>query len=102
MRPYIRDMINETLSENKRLFLSHFTSTTHHPWATPAGFQRKKFFGDHLPLSWHNQMDDYLNAISFVDQWLGDLMGLIEEAGIANETLTIFVGDQCVHHNTQP
>ncbi|KAJ5101715.1 hypothetical protein NUU61_003937 [Penicillium alfredii] len=93
VRPYIRDMINDTLNANKRLFLSHFTSTTHHPWNTPADFSRKDYFGPHSSLSQHNTMNDYLNTIRFDDEWLGDLMGLIENAGIANQTLTVFVGD---------
>lgn len=42
-------------------------------------------------------MGEFLNANRFVDTWLGDLMGMLGEAGIANETLTVFVGDQYVH-----
>lgn len=94
-RPYIKDMIDETLRQNKRLFLSHFTSTTHHPWSTPGGFPREKYFGE-LHESQHEHMDGFLNANRFVDTWLGDLMKLIGDAGIANETLTVFVGDQYV------
>ena len=94
-RPYIKDLIDETLRQNKRLFLSHFTSTTHHPWGTPEGWNREHYFGD-LHKSQHELMDDFLNANHFVDTWLGELMGLLEEAGIANETLTVFVGDQYV------
>ncbi|KAJ5138722.1 uncharacterized protein N7515_003570 [Penicillium bovifimosum] len=88
-RPYIKDLIDETLRQNKRLFLSHFTSTTHHPWGTPEGFPREKYFGD----ANHEHMDGFLNANRFVDTWLGDLMSMLSEAGIADETLTVFVGD---------
>lgn len=84
-------MINETLSNNKRLFLSHFTSTTHHPWGTPKGFDREQYFAKE-----HQHMNEYLNAVHFVDVWLGQLMTMFEEAGISNETLTVFVGDQYV------
>ncbi|KZN85727.1 hypothetical protein EN45_099210 [Penicillium chrysogenum] len=91
-RPYIKDMIDETLRQNKRLLLSHFTSTTHHPWGTPEGWNRDQYFGD-LHKSQHELMDDFLNANRFVDAWLGELMGMLDEAGIANETLTVFVGD---------
>ncbi|CAG7939130.1 unnamed protein product [Penicillium nalgiovense] len=91
-RPYIKDMIDETLRQNKRLLLSHFTSTTHHPWGTPEGWNRDEYFGD-LHKSQHELMDEFLNANSFVDAWLGELMGMLDEAGIANETLTVFVGD---------
>ncbi|KAJ5449079.1 hypothetical protein N7445_003900 [Penicillium cf. griseofulvum] len=91
-RPYIKDMIDETLRQNKRLFLSHFTSTTHHPWGTPEGWEREEYFGD-IHKSQHEHMDAFLNANGFVDAWLGELMKMIGEAGIANETLTVFVGD---------
>ncbi|CAI7630328.1 unnamed protein product [Penicillium bialowiezense] len=91
-RPYIKDMIEETLRQNKRLFLSHFTSTTHHPWGTPEGFHREEYFGD-LHKSQHEHMDGFLNANRFVDTWLGDLMKLLSDAGIADQTLTVFVGD---------
>ncbi|KGO78374.1 Alkaline phosphatase-like, alpha/beta/alpha [Penicillium italicum] len=91
-RPYIKDLIDETLRQNKRLFLSHFTSTTHHPWGTPEGWNRGKYFGKlHSPQ--HEPMDKFLNANRFVDTWLGDLMDMLGEAGIADETLTVFVGD---------
>lgn len=85
-------MIDETLRQNKRMFLSHFTSTTHHPWGTPEGFNREEYFGN----TQHEHMDGFLNANRFVDAWLGDLMDMLKEAGIADETLTIFVGDQYV------
>jgi phosphoglycerol transferase MdoB-like AlkP superfamily enzyme len=88
-------MIDETLRQNKRLLLSHFTSTTHHPWGTPEGWNRDKYFGD-LHRSQHELMDEFLNANRFVDAWLGELMGMLDEAGIANQTLTVFVGDQYV------
>ncbi|CAG8945350.1 unnamed protein product [Penicillium salamii] len=97
-RPYIKDMIDETLRQNKRLFLSHFTSTTHHPWGTPEGFTREEYFGENHK-SQHEHMDGFLNANRFVDTWLGDLMKLLNDAGIADETLTVFVGDQYVSSN---
>ncbi|KAJ6189328.1 hypothetical protein N7519_004236 [Penicillium mononematosum] len=73
-RPYIKDMIDETLRQNKRLLLSHFTSTTHHPWGTPEGWNRDKYFGD-LHKSQHELMDEFLNANRFVDAWLGGVNG---------------------------
>lgn len=91
--PYIKDVIEETVKSNKRLFLSHFTSTTHHPWNTPSGFHDETYFEDDI-LGSHDDMDKYLNTVRYVDQWLGKFMGLLDETGIANETLVVFVGDQ--------
>lgn len=41
-------------------------------------------------------MNDYLNTVRYVDDWLGDIMGLLDEAGISNETLVVIIGDQYV------
>jgi phosphoglycerol transferase MdoB-like AlkP superfamily enzyme len=91
-------MIDLTLKSNKRLFFSHFTSSTHHPWATPEAFKRYDYFGKGGSGTKkgkdHDDMNNYLNAVRFVDDWVGQMMELIEDAGIANQTLTVFVGDQ--------
>ena len=56
----------------------------------------------------HEDINKYLNAVRYVDTWLGDMMKVLDEAGIANETLVVFVGDQYVPpvsvtpHNTNP
>lgn len=44
----------------------------------------------------HEDINKYLNAVRYVDTWLGDMMKVLDEAGIANETLVVFVGDQYV------
>lgn len=44
--------------------------------------------------SGHTHLNEYLNTISYIDGWMGDVLGLLDEAGIANETLVVFVGDQ--------
>ena len=35
VKDYMRDLFIDAEKENERLFLSHFTSSTHHPWNTP-------------------------------------------------------------------
>ena len=44
----------------------------------------------------HSLMNNYLNTIRYIDDWLGDIMGLLDEAGISNSTLIAIVGDQYV------
>ncbi|RJE18711.1 Sulfatase domain protein [Aspergillus sclerotialis] len=99
--PYLEDVINDALETDSRLFLSHFTSTTHHPWGTPSDFDRKHYFYDDF-LGTHDDMDHYLNAVRYVDHWLGKFMNLLEDTGIANETLVVFVGDhgQAFHEDS--
>ncbi|KAL1957585.1 hypothetical protein VTO42DRAFT_5696 [Malbranchea cinnamomea] len=88
-KPCFRDAIFDAAQNGSRLLLSHFTSATHHPWNVPKSFKSRRYMGS----SGHDHMNSYLNTISYIDGWLGDILGLLDEAGIANETLVIFVGD---------
>lgn len=88
--------MNNTIENNERLFLSHFTSTTHHPWGTPAAYHQEQYFAGDGLMAKHEDINKYLNAVRYVDTWLGDMMKVLDEAGIANETLVVFVGDQYV------
>lgn len=42
----------------------------------------------------HEHMNSFLNVVRYDDLWLGELLGLLDENGIANETLVVVVGDQ--------
>jgi phosphoglycerol transferase MdoB-like AlkP superfamily enzyme len=92
--PYLRDVVNNTIKNNQRLFLSHFTSTTHHPWGTPNDYPVEQYFAAGGLMAKHEDMNQYLNAVRYVDTWLGDMMKVLDEFEIANETLVVFVGDQ--------
>ena len=92
--PYLNDTIQEAIANGERLFLSHFTSTTHHPWGLPSEIHAEDYWpSKHLGTD-HQPMNKYLNAVHYVDKWLGNIMQLLEETGLANETLVVFVGDQ--------
>ncbi|KAJ5095988.1 hypothetical protein NUU61_005344 [Penicillium alfredii] len=92
LRPYLRDLFDEAAKNKTRMFLSHITSTTHHPWGTPDDFPEEQYLGNQGDVR-HTQMNDYLNTVRFVDGWLGEVMSMLDEAGIANKTLVVFVGD---------
>jgi hypothetical protein len=95
VKPYLEDLFREAKQNNERLFLSHLTSTTHHPWNLPEGSgesieylrRKQKFWGEH-------PLNRYLNTIKYIDGWLGQVMDIIENAGAADETLVVMVGDQ--------
>ncbi|KAF4454513.1 hypothetical protein F53441_3017 [Fusarium austroafricanum] len=91
LRDHIKKFISDGLAEDKRLFMSHFTSTTHHPWGLPKWFESEKYMGKEGGN--HQDFDKYLNTIHFTDAWLGELMQIFEYTGIADETLVVFVGD---------
>ncbi|PGG97782.1 hypothetical protein GX51_07164 [Blastomyces parvus] len=90
VKPFLRDLISETIASNKRLFLSHFTSTTHHPWAIPPEFPTTNYMGS----EGHEHLNSFMNVVRYDDLWLGELLGLLDEHGIANETLVVIIGDQ--------
>lgn len=47
LKPFFRKTISEAEEKGERLFLSHLTSSTHHPWATPEEFgEQECYWGD--------------------------------------------------------
>lgn len=92
LKPYIRDLFLNAKQNNERLFLSHITTTTHHPWATPPEFgaQQPYWGGKHRGKSAWNA---YLNSVRFDDGWILELLQLLKEVGAEEETLVVFLGD---------
>ncbi|KAG6107811.1 hypothetical protein E4U14_003995 [Claviceps sp. LM454 group G7] len=94
LKSYITDYITNATANNQRMFMSHFTSTTHHPWATPKWFNASEYMGTaHGLMQTHKDLNSYLNTVRFTDAWIGQLMQILDEQGISNETLVVFVGD---------
>ncbi|KAL1654511.1 hypothetical protein SLS61_002699 [Didymella pomorum] len=90
---YLRDMFVNARLQQKRLFVSHLTSSPHHPFATP-----KDWTGhvDYLAKQrWRpdDPLDDYLNTIKYQDDWVADIFQMLHEVGALNETLIIVTGD---------
>lgn len=86
--PYMRNAIFGALNASQRLFLSHFTSSTHHPWTLPHNFTHVDYIaGD------HGNLDKFFNVNHYDDNWFARILDLLREAGIADETLVVFVGD---------
>lgn len=89
--PYLRDLFHNAVTSNTRLFLSHITSTSHHPWSTPGSFgSQKQYFGREAP---DERGDRYLNSIRYDDAWVATFLSLLREAGMEDETLVVLVGD---------
>lgn len=93
VKPYIRDLFKQAEEKNERLFLSHFTSSTHHPWATPEAFGDTIDYLGRSRWSPESALNKYLNTVNYVDNWIGQIMDMIEELGVADETLVVMVGD---------
>lgn len=90
LREYIRDAIDDAERDHQRLFLTHLTSTTHHPWGVP-GDAFEEIMGS--TSGSNNDMNRYLNSVGYVDDWISELIDILEEKGVANETLFVMAGD---------
>ncbi|KAJ5898706.1 hypothetical protein N7504_008994 [Penicillium tannophilum] len=88
---YFRDAITQAEENHERLFIEHLTGLTHHPWDTPG-----KNYSELISSSWGGNNEDvnkYLNTIGINDKWFGTVLDILEETGVANETLVIMTGD---------
>ncbi|KHN97941.1 sulfatase domain protein [Metarhizium album ARSEF 1941] len=87
LEDYIRDAFVTAKEKKERLFLSHLTSTSHHPFGLPEN-------ETYVPVA--HGMEDfsrYINSIGYDDKWLGRILGVLEEQDVADETLVVMVGD---------
>lgn len=92
LQSYIAEYAKEAAENNKRMFLTHFTSTTHHPWKLPEEFNSTDYMGSEGSAN-HRDFNKYLNTIHWHDYWLGQMMQQFDDLGISNETLVVFAGD---------
>ena len=74
--------------ENKQqpFIATYLTGTTHHNYDTPENFQ-KKIFSSHI------KYNRYLNAVYYVDEFVGELIQQYKDFGIYDNTLFIIVSD---------
>ncbi|KAK1988635.1 sulfatase [Colletotrichum cereale] len=87
LEDYMRDRFETAKKSNERVLITHLTSTSHHPYGMP---DSEKY----VPLG--RDLDDlshYINAIGYDDRWLGKITNMLDELGVANETLLVLVGD---------
>ncbi|OAR01949.1 hypothetical protein LLEC1_06843 [Akanthomyces lecanii] len=86
---YMRDAFASARRDDARVLLTHVTSTTHHPYKMPANETVVPLgHGGRL-----EQMSDYINSVGYDDRWLGQILQLLDEEQVADETLVVFVGD---------
>ncbi|KAJ5559068.1 hypothetical protein N7535_009067 [Penicillium sp. DV-2018c] len=88
---YYRKAIEAAEEKKERLFISHLTGMTHHPWDT-----LHQEYEELISYGWlgkNKKVNRYLNTLGVVDKWLAELLNVLEETGVANETLVVMVGD---------
>ncbi|KAL0257621.1 hypothetical protein SLS55_008435 [Diplodia seriata] len=96
--PYLRDLFANATAHDRRLWASHVTSTTHHPYAVPAAWaaagntdtfmSKRRFAGLE-----DEEFDRYLNTVKYQDRYLDTLMTALNDVGVLNSTLIVLVGD---------
>mgnify|MGYP004508645047 CR=1 FL=1 len=90
---YLRDMFVAARQQRKRLFVSHLTSSTHHPFATPKDWAGHREYLNKQRWRPEDPLDGYLNTIKYQDDWVSDIFQMLHEVGALNETLIIMTGD---------
>jgi phosphoglycerol transferase MdoB-like AlkP superfamily enzyme len=94
VKPYLQDMFREAEEKGQRLFMSHLTSSTHHPWNTPESAGKTVDYFSRRRWRPERPLNRYLNTIRYGDRWIGEIMDMLEDLGVAEKTLVVIVGDQ--------
>lgn len=90
LEDYIRDVFVDAADSDSRVFLTHLTSTSHHRFHMPA----KEHY---VPMSrGFDMMSRYVNTEGYDDGWIRKVLDVLDEQGVANETLVVFLGDHGV------
>lgn len=87
LEDYLRDVFVSAKKKSERVFLTHLTSTSHHPFGLPED-ETYGPVGQGL-----EDLSKYINSIGFDDKWLGKVLSVLDEQGVAEETLVVMVGD---------
>jgi arylsulfatase A-like enzyme len=95
MGGYLKDAILQAERKHERLFITHLTGITHHPWDLPPGVEYHEMIGSGTNSfgGKNDGLNRYLNTIGFNDRWYARVLEILEETGVANETLFILTGD---------
>ena len=89
LEEYIKDAFRAAKENDQRVFLTHLTSTTHHAFGIPSSEKYVKM-SEEKEL---NDLSHYVNAVGYGDRWMGRILEMLEEEGVANQTLVVFAGD---------
>ncbi|KPM42774.1 hypothetical protein AK830_g3784 [Neonectria ditissima] len=90
LEDYIRDIFADAAKTDDQVFLTHLTSTSHHRFNLPA---KEPTFPMARGL---DMMSRYINTEGYDDKWIRKVLNVLDEQGVANETLVIFLGDHGV------
>ncbi|KAF1844951.1 alkaline phosphatase-like protein [Cucurbitaria berberidis CBS 394.84] len=90
---YLRDLFVDGQKQQKRVFVSHLTSTPHHPFKTPKGWEGKTEYMKKQRWRPEDPFDAYLNTIKWQDEWVSQIFQMLHDVGALDETLVVMTGD---------
>jgi len=77
----------EWISGRKKPFIAaYLTMTTHHGYAPPSDFQRKRYVEEET-------LDTYLNSVKYTDDFVKKLFDQYREAGLYEDTIFVVLAD---------
>lgn len=77
--------VDSVRSEGKPFFLEFLTTSTHHPYVVPRGYQG--------PFAGKTDKEKHRNALHYIDSALGRLVADLEQRGVLDDTLIAITGD---------
>ncbi|CAO2648233.1 Nn.00g075000.m01.CDS01 [Neocucurbitaria sp. VM-36] len=90
---YLRDLFVDAQQQEKRVFVSHLTSSPHHPFKTPEDWEGKTSYMNKQRWRPEDPFDGYLNTIKYQDDWVSQIFQMLHDIGALNETLVVMTGD---------
>ncbi|MCA9580241.1 MAG: sulfatase-like hydrolase/transferase, partial [Myxococcales bacterium] len=75
--------------KEKPFFATVLTTTTHHDYGVPKDFPTQVFRAGHESVRFNR----YLNAVHYVDSFVGDVVDGLKKRGVLEDTLIVIVGD---------
>ncbi|KAF2826990.1 alkaline phosphatase-like protein [Ophiobolus disseminans] len=90
---YLRDLFVDGKQNQKRVFVSHLTSSPHHPFHTPKNWKGKTTYMSSQRFRSADPFDDYLNTIQYQDEWISQVFQMLHDVDALKETLVVMTGD---------
>ncbi|OAQ59172.1 sulfatase domain-containing protein [Pochonia chlamydosporia 170] len=93
IKDYLVNAFKTAKENDTRVFLTHLTSTAHWPYRMPDDEEYVPLVQEGKADSKLDLLSRYVNAVGYVDRWLGKILNILEDQGVINETLIVLVGD---------
>jgi arylsulfatase A-like enzyme len=97
---YLRDLFVDAEKSEERLFVSHLTSTPHHPFKTPKNWSGREEYMSQRHWRPSDPFEEYMNTIQYQDEWIAQIFQMLYDVGALDETLVVMTGDHGLAFNS--